>query len=131
MSRGYFDCACCNAIVCGGVEDSDLCDVCLFKGCDEEGGDPCCRECILDGSRGIYLPSQFASEADMTRWGVAYDDVTVLRAGPDHEHYWEVWGSVLDTAEFTDPDGSRWCLEQDGDLFAVCIAPPEGFEVAP
>jgi hypothetical protein len=73
-------------------------------------------ECFLDSSRGVYIPRDFASCIDLTDWtGIKTEDLEVLRAGPDHEFYWEVWTDVLDSAETRDGR----VLHQDGDLWLV------------
>lgn len=85
------------------------------------------RKCILDGSRGIYIPQDFANGFDFddgrcvpdTWRGITAEQRDILNAGPDHEHYWEVWAEVSDSAYLIDSDGIEWRLWQDGDLFAV------------
>ena len=73
-------------------------------------------ECFLDSSRGVYIPRDFASCIDPTDWrGITLEDLEVLRAGPDHEFYWDVWREILDRAETRDGR----VLHQDGDLFLV------------
>lgn len=73
-------------------------------------------ECFLDSARGIYIPRDFASCTDITDWrGITLEDLKVLRAGPDHESYWDVWTDVLDNAETRDGR----VLYQDGDLWLV------------
>ena len=133
MSGGYRDCVCCGTCyvhdddptiehVTGPVATDDLCEVCAHLGCGDTGDDPSCRVCLLDGSRGVYLPNAFATSHDMTAWGVSEDDVTILRVGPTHEHYWEAWDDVTSRAEFTDDRGVSWCLEPDGDLLARAVS---------
>jgi len=73
-------------------------------------------EIFLDSARGVYIPRDFASCIDPTDWrGITLEDLEVLRAGPDHESYWDVWADVLDNAETRDGR----VLHQDGDLFLV------------
>lgn len=74
---------------------------------------------LLDGSVGIYLPREFAKHFAKDWQGIDPDDLEILRAGPDHEWYWETWDDVLATASYADDDGHTWTLFQDGDLFAV------------
>lgn len=77
------------------------------------------RSCIIDGASGIYVPQRFAQGFDMGAWGVSDEDQTILVAGPDEEHYWGVWDTVLQGAEFTNKEGNTFRLEQDDSLFAV------------
>lgn len=121
MSGGYFDCACCDTIEMGSDDDDTaLCDTCKALGCGEDGCDPCCSHCLVDGSQGIYVPLRFACDYDVTQWGISEDDVTILRAGPDNPDYWDTWSNILDRTE-AQFDGYTWVLEQDGDLFAKAI----------
>ena len=76
-------------------------------------------ECILDSSRGQYIP-----EAFIAMWGdkwISIDplDKQILLRGPSHKDYWEAWEHVLDNARFFDENG-EWQLWQDGDLFMYC-----------
>jgi hypothetical protein len=92
---------------------------------------------LLDSNRGIYIPRDWAEEIyplsptkppEGAFWGwlgILASDVAVLLAGPDHEDYWETWDDVLDNAVYVNPNGSRWVLFQDGDLWAVM----EGTEI--
>lgn len=87
---------------------------------------------LLSDSRGVYIPQNFAedfriagvdglteSDANVV-CGIDPDDIAILRAGPDHEQYWDVWDSVLSDAWWIDPEtGWRYTLHQDGDLWAV------------
>ena len=73
-------------------------------------------ELFLDGNRGIYIPQQFAEAIDPADWtGINAEDLDVLRAGPDHDSYWDAWQDVLDHAETKDGR----ILWQDGDLWLV------------
>lgn len=80
------------------------------------------KECtlLIDGSQGIYVPQAFVTRYGPAQWGIAAEDVEILEAGPDHEHYWETWDSVLSDAEYSNEHGT-WYLHQDGDLFAVVL----------
>lgn len=76
---------------------------------------------LINGAHGVYVPQCFVQNFDMTVWdGVNDEDIEILKAGPDHEHYWEVWDDVLGNATHTDIDGNKWYLMQDGDLWAYC-----------
>lgn len=81
---------------------------------------------LLSDARGIYIPRDFAESMNREYIsGVPDDDWAILEAGPEHEHYWDAWTDVLDSATATDPaTGVVYRFEQDGDLFAI----PEGME---
>jgi hypothetical protein len=72
---------------------------------------------LLDSNRGIYIPQHFVNEFDLSLFGIAEDgeDIKTLRAGPDHQWYWEAWDNILQHAE-TEGGG---ILHQDGDLWLV------------
>ena len=76
---------------------------------------------FLSDVRGIYIPRDFAQEiARDTLAGVSAEDLDYLAAGPDGEHYWDVWNDVCDHAVITDPtDGTAYSLVQDGDCWLV------------
>lgn len=81
---------------------------------------------LLSDARGVYIPRDFANEVKsecMT--GVEPDDLECLRAGPDHEWYWEAWDRVCRDAVITDADGTRYTIYQDGDCWLL----PEGMTV--
>jgi len=74
---------------------------------------------LLSDSRGVYIPRDFADFG--THWdSVKAEDLEILAAGPDHEHYWDAWDDVLRSATYTDGNDNVWHLSQDGDLWAVC-----------
>ena len=85
------------------------------------------RAALLVADRyGVYVPQRFVEAYDPAEWGVSEADAAVLRAGPEHEHYWETWDDVLSKAQCvhkTDglTDGLTYALHQDGDLWAVPI----------
>lgn len=75
--------------------------------------------CLLNDGHGIYIPAKFTEYHDPVAWGVAADDQKEL-SSPDNQYYWETWESVLNYAIYTDADGNKWHLYQEGDLYAVC-----------
>ncbi len=87
------------------------------------------REILFDEASGVYIPRRFAREIDRerctfdTKFGdngpEQLSDWAILEAGPDHEHYWEVWDDVLRDCELTMDDGTKVRLEQDGSVFYV------------
>jgi hypothetical protein len=81
----------------------------------------------LSDARGQYIPRDFATSfADRAKsvTGVKDEDWAILEAGPDHEHYWEVWDTVCTDAVVTDDNGVKFTIHQDGDCWLV----PEGME---
>lgn len=81
---------------------------------------------LLSDARGIYIPRDFANEVKPECLsGVTEEDIATLKAGPDHEWYWEAWQSVCDSARVTDPTtGTVYTVYQDGDCWLI----PEGME---
>ena len=75
---------------------------------------------LFDGSRGIYIPQEFAQYCD--HWcGLSDWARGVLTAGPNHPDYWFAWEQVLENAYFIDSGKREFTLHQNGDLFAVCL----------
>jgi len=65
---------------------------------------------------GIYIPQAFAQLVDMSQVKyVDQDQIDILLAGPEHEHYWDVWSEVLENAETLDGG----VFHQDGDLWLI------------
>ena len=73
---------------------------------------------LLADNRGTYIPQHFAEGFDMAEWHVSEEDAEILRAGPKHEWYWEIWANVEGHA-YRVADGRTYHLHLDGDLFAV------------
>jgi len=84
-------------------------------------------ELLLDGSRGCYLPRDWAEVYGETAGESLQEDVAILLDGPSpkNEWYWEVWTRILDF--WQGPQGE--CLYQDGDLFLISEpeTAPDGF----
>ena len=80
-------------------------------------------EIFLSDARGQYIPRDFAKcFADRSKVeGVTNEQWAVLEAGPDHEHYWDVWNEVLDAAKVSDKDGTQYTFMQDGDVFIIPV----------
>ena len=78
-------------------------------------------ELFLDDHRGVYIPRDFVESIDLSMWeGISAEDADTLRAGPDHEWYWETWDDVMSNAVCTDKNGKKWMLYQDGALWVYC-----------
>ena len=77
------------------------------------------RKLLIDSASGVYIPYQFAKRFIADAWNVSKEDEQILLDGPDSENYWDAWCYVLDSAYCCDESGTKWLLEQDGDLFAV------------
>lgn len=74
---------------------------------------------LLSDNRGTYIPRDFVTEFDLSRFdGIKAGDAMIC-ANPDHEHYWDAWQAILDEATFTH-GGHVYRLHQDGDLWAIC-----------
>ena len=80
-------------------------------------------ELFLSDVRGQYIPRDFAKcFADRNKVeGVTAEQWLVLEAGPDHEHYWDVWAEVLDAAKITGSNGMQYTFMQDGDVYAIPV----------
>jgi hypothetical protein len=77
-------------------------------------------ELVFSDRNGVYIPQYFAQQIDIAGdcWeGYNNKDIEILLAGPDHEHYWDAWDSVLGCTRFIDSRGRTWYLYQDGDLW--------------
>ena len=91
------------------------------------GAFPDSAELMLSDGLGIYLPQTFAhyfmdeSRAYLGNHWTTEDleDLKILEAGPEHEHYWDAWDTVLQDARMVDAEGNTWALYQDGDLFRL------------
>lgn len=83
---------------------------------------------LLSDNRGVNIPRDFAefnhNTGPIRLFNIDEDDadLVILRSGPDHEHYWDAWDSVLGRAKYTDSKGNDWYLSQDGDLWMYCEA---------
>jgi hypothetical protein len=76
---------------------------------------------LFDSARGVYIPRDFANEIKRECvTGIDAETFATLEAGPDHESYWDAWSDVLDRATLT-IGGSEYTLQQDGDLWALCV----------
>lgn len=75
---------------------------------------------LVDEVHGINIPRWFAVKYDAASWGISDGDIEILRAGPEHEHYWDAWDDILRDARHH-YDDRTWCLYQDGDLWAVPV----------
>ena len=78
-------------------------------------------ELLVDNHHGIYIPQVFAKRYNMEAWHVDEEDAEILKAGPEHDDYWETWDSVMSSAYYLDDDGNEYCLTNGecGDLFAA------------
>jgi hypothetical protein len=77
------------------------------------------QKLLVDSHYGIYVAQCFVERYNSADWHISAENEAVLREGPDHEDYWEVWDEVLSSAYHCAEDGKRWTLMQDCDLFAI------------
>ena len=77
---------------------------------------------LYDSSRGVYIPKHFAQNCTPDAgWHNVPEDVReTLLGGLDTEDYWNAWMRVLDYAWWQAPNGDKYMLHQDGDLWALC-----------
>jgi hypothetical protein len=81
----------------------------------------------LSDARGQYIPRDFAdsfTDRNKNVVDVSAEDWAILDAGPDHEHYWDTWSDVEQSARVIDDNGVEYTLYQDGDLWLI----PKGME---
>lgn len=77
---------------------------------------------LLADDRGIYIPHEFARAIkEECLLNVDASDIDVLRFGPEHEHYWDAWDSVIQSAIVIDDEGKRYHVWQDGDCWLVPV----------
>lgn len=76
---------------------------------------------FLDSNRGVYIPKEFAEIISHSCLAnVTARQIDVLKQGPDHDEYWDVWAVVEDRAVVTNPTtGVQYGLYQDGDLWII------------
>jgi hypothetical protein len=80
----------------------------------------------LADHRGVHIPQDFAEsfkDRDKDVSGVDAEQWAILEAGHEHEHYWDTWSDVMDSAQIT-IDGIEYCVWQDGDVWLI----PDGME---
>ena len=68
-------------------------------------------ECLIDNHHGIYIPKIFAQEYGAKAKGIKSEDLEILEAGPEHEHYWDAWDDVLRDAILVSDTGTEYRLE--------------------
>jgi hypothetical protein len=73
-------------------------------------------ELLLSDTQGIYIPRDFYNDFNFRAWHLNKKNFRALK-NPDHEWYWEAWDELLNKAWYKAPDGHKWHLSQDGDLF--------------
>jgi hypothetical protein len=77
---------------------------------------------LVDSSAGIYIPRVFKKLYLSGGWrvpGITSRDLSILD-NPEHDEYWDVWGYVLNNAEYINSSGDKFIIYQDGDLWALC-----------
>ena len=78
--------------------------------------------CAVDNRHGIYVPQIWAKRFGEIAKGVSKEDIDILLAGPEHEHYWETWDDVLENARV---NSATFYLSENGDVFIVYSDPTE------
>ena len=82
-----------------------------------------CLELLITDASGIYIPKEFIEsrldwQLEQIKAQTSEGTIETLK-DPDDEWYWEAWAEVLDGVEFVSPEGLRFSLHQNGDLWAV------------
>jgi hypothetical protein len=71
---------------------------------------------IVSDHHGIYCPQVFAERIDHSAFpGIAADAWEILKEGPEHELYWDVWAYEVEGQKSI--DGGT--IYQDGDVWIV------------
>lgn len=79
--------------------------------------------CIVDGSKGQYVPQDFVLKFDRVAWGIDPSDWNTVLEGPHdfsgtpNTRYWDAWERILDDAQYQDENGDVWVLDHELDLF--------------
>lgn len=73
---------------------------------------------LLADARGVYIPKDFYEGFHLDKWGIDPEEYEGL-SNIESEYYWDDWDRLLNNAEYTDDDGNKWMLYQDGNLWAV------------
>lgn len=75
-------------------------------------------EHFVDSHHGIYSGQIFAQSLDFSQVeGISQDDWDILLAGPDHEHYVEVWADELQNVIVKDSNGKRFLVWENEGIF--------------
>jgi hypothetical protein len=81
--------------------------------------------CWLNSARGVYVPRDFATSfSDRAKHvqGVNDEEWAILEAGPDHEHYWDVWSDVEQGAVVLNNNGVRFTVwNNEGDCWLIPV----------
>ncbi len=80
-------------------------------------------ELVADNHWGIYIPQYIAESGLLSAGEIDAESIEILKAGPDHEWYWETWDAVLNN--FRTKIGEILWLGECGDVF---LALPEELE---
>jgi hypothetical protein len=73
----------------------------------------------------MALDGEFNASPYSGTWsGIKYGDIKTLQRGPDEEHYWDVWETILNNAKLTCADGVIYTIHQDDDVWLI----PQGWE---
>lgn len=77
---------------------------------------------LLSDARGIYIPQNFIEQFSLELWHIDANSWAAKEcANPENENYWDAWSDILDQAFYTDSEGNKFTLYQDGDLWALCF----------
>lgn len=76
---------------------------------------------LLSDARGVYIPQNFVEDFDLSKFkGIPAWAIECCLKGPETEGYWDAWTEILDSAVHHSPDGRKFTLHQDGDLWLIC-----------
>ena len=79
--------------------------------------------CVVDGHHGVYIPQVFAER--LPEWCEG-DEEAILRAGPEHELYWDVWDEV----SYKERADQILYTGESGDIFILSDSPMQALITA-
>lgn len=74
---------------------------------------------LLDGARGQFIPRDFVTKFDLSKFAGIPSAVAEECKNPENEEYWDAWNFILYNTSYIE-DGRVFNLHQDGDLWLVC-----------
>lgn len=82
----------------------------------------------INGHHGIYVPQAFATMLNSWNWRHIgeHDQIAILKVGPEHLEYWDVWQEILDYGETEEgytlhqtEEGDVWIVDLEGAINVV------------
>lgn len=80
---------------------------------------------LVSDHYGIYAWQHMFESYNKAISGVSDEDRDIILAGPDHPEYFDTIEFIESNIRLTDDNGDKWCIQQDGDIWAI----REGYEL--